>query len=92
MSLAVAVALVLFFWPLSVGVLYGLLALSQWLWTLARRAGQPSLQEVLALDARAPVLFLRSFQDDQVALGAARVPLYLRVMDPGIVSHRFEDC
>lgn len=91
MTLALAGAIVLFVWPLSVALLYGLLALSQWLWSLARRTGQPSLQDALAMDRRPPVLFLRSFTDDQVSLASARVPRYLRVMDPGITRHRFEE-
>ena len=91
MSLELASALVLVFWPLSVAMLYGLLALAQLLWTLARRAAQPSLEESLAADGRPPVLFLRSFTDDQVSLASAHVPLYLRAMDPGIIRHRFEE-
>jgi len=91
MSLTVAAGFVLLAWLVSIGCLFGLLALSQRLWTLARRAGQPSLQESLALDGRPPVLFLRSFADDQVSLASARVPRYLRVVDPGIVRHRFEE-
>jgi hypothetical protein len=86
-----AVAIVVVAWPLSVGFLYGVLALADWLWDRSRLAGQLTLQEALLLDQRAPILFLRSFQDDQVSLKAAKLPTYLRALDPGLVAHRFEE-
>ena len=42
---------------------------------IARRFMRRSLEEAQALDTRAPVLFLRSFLDDQVALNARRFRL-----------------
>jgi hypothetical protein len=58
--------------------------------TRAQRLAQPSLQELRALDPRPPVLFLRSFHDDQVTLDSARPPLALRLVDPGVRSRHLE--
>lgn len=91
MSLGVAAAIVGIAWPFSAAALYGLLALAQWLWSKARQAAQSTLRETISLDKRPPILFLRSFTDDQVSLQSARVPRYLRVMDPGVATHRFEE-
>jgi hypothetical protein len=91
MSLGVAAAIVGIAWPLSALAFYGFLALAQWLWSKARQAAQSTLQETISLDKRPPILFLRSFTDDQVSLQSARVPRYLRVMDPGVATHRFEE-
>ncbi|HET9872481.1 MAG TPA: hypothetical protein VFP89_07795 [Propionibacteriaceae bacterium] len=90
-SLFAGVIVVAVGWPVSIAMMYGLLALADWLWDRSRRAGQMSLVQITAADRRAPVLFLRSFTDDQVSLTAARVPLYLRILDPGIVAHKFEE-
>src|SRR4051794_455936 len=55
LPLVAAVAAVGIGWPLSALLMYGLLALAQWLRRTARRTGQPSLQESLWLDDRAPI-------------------------------------
>jgi hypothetical protein len=91
MSLGAAAAFVAIGWPFSALAMYAFLALARWLRRRARRAAQPSLQEAISLDKRPPILFLRSFKDDQVSLASARVPRYLRVMDPGVVASRFEE-
>lgn len=91
MSMGVAAAIVGISWPFSAFALYGFLALAQWLWSKARQAAQSTLRETISLDKRPPILFLRSFTDDQVSLQSARVPRYLRVMDPGLATHRFEE-
>ena len=49
----------------------------------ARRLTLEKAEDVVADDSRAPVLFLRSFAEDQVPLSAARVPWFLRGLDPG---------
>ena len=90
-SMGAAAAIVGIAWPFSAAALYGLLALAQWLWSKARQRAQSTLRETISLDKRPPILFLRSFSDDQVSLQSARVPRYLRVMDPGVATHRFEE-
>jgi hypothetical protein len=41
-------------------------------------------------DSRPPVLFLRSFRDDQVKLSGARLPFQLRFFDPGTEAGTLE--
>jgi hypothetical protein len=41
-----------------------------------------SADRALALDARAPVLFLRPFADDHVSLSAVAVPTTVKLLDP----------
>ena len=49
----------------------------------ARRAAMQPADKVLAEDARPAVLFLRSFETEQVPLTGARLPWTLRGFDPG---------
>jgi hypothetical protein len=49
----------------------------------ARRLTLRTAADVLEGDTRAPVLFLRSFEAEQVPLKGARVPWFLRAFDPG---------
>ncbi len=57
----------------------------------ARRIALQSADEVVAADARPPVLFLRSFEEEQVPLTAARLPLLLRGFDPGTEYRTLEE-
>jgi len=45
----------------------------------------------VAADPRAPVLFLRSFEEEQIPLSAAKVPWFLRVFDPGSEYRTLEE-
>jgi hypothetical protein len=58
---------------------------------VARCAGLRSAEDVLIEDQRAPVLFLRGFEDDQVSLKSATMAAYARVVDPGITQANLED-
>jgi uncharacterized protein DUF805 len=49
----------------------------------ARRFSRLSLEKLVSLDRRAPILFLRSFQDDQVRLRKPRLPFVQRVVSVG---------
>jgi hypothetical protein len=49
----------------------------------ARSASVTSADDILAADRRAPVLFLRSFSEDQVPLTVTPIPRVLRGFDPG---------
>lgn len=51
---------------------YYILVLGRWATKAVRRLLSRSLEEVQALDPRPPILFLRSFADDQVALTPRR--------------------
>ena len=50
----------------------------------ARRASLRPAEDLLKEDGRGPVLFLRDFKDDQVALERAAMPMWIRVFDPGV--------
>jgi len=58
---------------------------------MARRASLRSAEEVVKEDQRAPVLFLRGFDDDQVSLSYAGMPAYARIADPGFDYANLED-
>lgn len=66
--------------PLAL-VLAGWVAL--WLENWARRTVRLTMEEALASDRRAPVVFLRSFLDDQVTLPRSWRPLSERILQPG---------
>src|SRR5262249_21234034 len=51
--------------------------------SLARRIARVSLVQLSDVDKRDPVLFLRSFFDDQVELGRSRKPLWHSIMSIG---------
>jgi hypothetical protein len=49
-----------------------------------------SLKQVRLEDKRRPVLFLRSFKDDQGSLESAKAPWLIRLVDPGSISTNIE--
>jgi len=57
----------------------------------ARRRLTRTAQELMLTDTRPPVLFLRSFADDQLSLQAAKIPWYMRVLDPGSQAETLEE-
>jgi hypothetical protein len=57
----------------------------------ARRIALQPADEVVAADPRPPVLFLRSFEEEQVPLTAARTPWLLRGFDPGSEYRTLEE-
>jgi hypothetical protein len=75
-GLSLFIAPVLFLW------FRGAFALGEKVRRLARRAAVLSAQRALELDARAPVLFLRSFVDDHVSLSALAEPRLVSLFDP----------
>jgi hypothetical protein len=88
--------------PVAAVALVLLLAFSTWMVRLslraagrvrraARRIARLAAEETVALDKRAPVLFLRAFADEQVPFGRARVPRHLRVFDPGSLFDTLEE-
>ena len=73
-------------------MLYGLLALSQWLWSQSRQY-RAALAAGIPRDgpaASGPLLEVIRRRSG-LKLASARVPRYLRVMDPGISRRRFEE-
>ena len=66
-------------------------ALSRRLRRYARRRALLSADKARQIDPRPPVLFLRSFRDDQVSLATARMPWLLRILDPGSVAGTLEE-
>jgi hypothetical protein len=88
--------------PVATLILIAALAFSFWLIRLmligarklrlkARRIALQSADEVVAADSRPTVLFLRSFEEEQVPLTAARLPLLLRGFDPGSEYRTLEE-
>jgi hypothetical protein len=57
----------------------------------ARRIALQPADDVVAADPRPPVLFLRSFVEEQVPLTAARTPWLLRGFDPGSEYRTLEE-
>ena len=57
----------------------------------ARRLALQTAADAVAADPRAPVLFLRSFEEEQIPLSAAKVPWFLRVFDPGSEYRTLEE-
>jgi hypothetical protein len=68
---------------LSLLMIRWLLRLARRLRVKARRLTLQSADTAIAADPRSPVLFLRSFEEDQVPLKGATVPWFLRAFDPG---------
>ena len=83
MLAAAGVGLVLVGLGLSFLVCRLLLSLARRCRNGARRLALETATEAVAGDGRAPVLFLRSFEKEQVPLEGARVPWFLRGFDPG---------
>lgn len=71
-----------FIMPLSLLWMRHVLRIAAWVRTRASRAALLSAQEALALDRRAPVLFLRPFADDQVSLASVPMPFLAGLFDP----------
>jgi hypothetical protein len=59
--------------------------------TKARRLTLQTADRVAAGDPRPPVFFLRSFEEEQLPLRSARVPLLLRGFDPGSEYRSLEE-
>jgi hypothetical protein len=57
----------------------------------ARRGAMLSAEAARQVDPRPPILFLRAFHDDQVSLAAARLPLLMRLIDPGGIGGTLEE-
>ena len=70
---------------------WGMFALSRGLRRYARRRALPSAEAAMLADPRNPVLFLRSFSDDQISLLEAKVPWLLRFFDPGVVAGTLDE-
>jgi hypothetical protein len=69
----------------------GLLSLSRILRRYARRHSLVSADAAMLADQRKPVVFLRSFSDDQISLSKAKIPWLLRFVDPGAVVGTLEE-
>ena len=67
------------------------LTLADRLRNAARGAAVRSAEDLLNEDERPPILFLRDFDDDQVALGQKSLPAWSRVVDPGIELANLEE-
>jgi tetratricopeptide (TPR) repeat protein len=63
--------------PVALGVFVGIVAGLRY---LARRFGQTSIEAMVRDDARAPILFLRSFSDDQVRLARPKRNVLTRIL------------
>jgi hypothetical protein len=71
--------------------IWGMFALSRKLRRYARRRSLLSADAAMLADPRKPVLFLRSFSDDQISLSKAKMPWLLRFFDPGAVAGTLEE-
>jgi hypothetical protein len=72
-------------------MIWGMFGLSRCLRRYARRRSVLSANSLMLRDPREPVLFLRSFSDDQISLSRAKMPWLLRFFDPGAVSGSLEE-
>jgi len=77
------VAIVIVGLLISFGLIRLLLAIARRCRMKARRLTLQTASDAVAQDPRPPVLFLRSFEEEQVPLRHARVPWFLRGFDPG---------
>jgi hypothetical protein len=66
-------------------------AVSRILRGYARRHSLISAAAAMLADPRKPVLFLRSFSDDQISLSKAKIPWLQRFVDPGAVVGTLEE-
>jgi hypothetical protein len=82
---------VLFMIPLIMGWCWGIFALSRTLRRYARRHSLDSAADAMLADPRKPVVFLRSFSDDQISLSKAEMPLLLRFLYPGALVGTLEE-
>ncbi len=57
----------------------------------ARKITVQSAADIVSADRRPPVLFLRSFKEEQVPLRGARMPWLLRAFDPGVEYRTLEE-
>ncbi|WP_447985845.1 hypothetical protein [Nitrospira sp. Nam74] len=69
---------------------FGLLGASKRLRQWVQKDIMLSLDELRLEDQRTPVLFLRSFSDDQLSLKATKAPFLLRFVDPGGITMNLE--
>jgi hypothetical protein len=67
------------------------LALAKRFRTRSRRLSMQSAEEAITSDSRPPILFLRPFRDDQVSLATAKIPWYIRIVDPGVQANTLEE-
>jgi hypothetical protein len=75
----------------SAAIALSAFAAARWLRHRARRRALLSAERARQLDRRPPILFLRAFRDDQVSLAAARLPLLMRLIDPGSIGGSLEE-
>lgn len=64
---------------------------SRWLRRYARRRSTVSMDQARLADTRPPVLLLRSFGDDQMTLGDAKVTPLQRFLDPLAIAGTLEE-
>jgi hypothetical protein len=81
----------LFIIPLIMAWCWGIFALSRTLRRYARRHSLDLAADAMLADPRKPVVFLRSFSDDQISLAKAEMPLLRRFVDPGAVVGTLEE-
>jgi len=70
---------------------WSMFALSRRLRRYARRRSLISADAAMLADPRNPILFLRSFSDDQISLSKAKLPWLLRFFDPGAVAGTLDE-
>jgi general secretion pathway protein G len=73
--------------PTSIFALLAIAALLRW---LARTSARTSLESIAAADSRPPILFLRSFGDDQVKLRGGARGVFHRLLSLGEPRPRFD--
>jgi general secretion pathway protein G len=73
--------------PMSIFALLAIAALLRW---LARTSARTSLESIAATDSRPPILFLRSFGDDQVKLRGGARGVFHRLLSLGEPRPRFD--
>ena len=88
---AIVLFIVLIFLTMQFGIIQAFFAASRKLRRKARRLLVQPLVETTQSDERPPVLFLRSFKDDQMSLESAKVHWFIRVFDPGVEAGTFEE-
>lgn len=88
---AIALALPLSVAMVAFPLVLAIFALSRRLRRYAQRRALLSADEMRLVDPRRPVLFLRSFHDDQVSLADARMAWPLRLFDPGAQAGTLEE-
>jgi hypothetical protein len=77
--------------PVTYVATQAVLAFAERVRNVARRASLRPADDLLKDDRRPPVLFLRDFTDDQVALDRAALPAWARTVDPGLEQTNLEE-